>query len=63
MGSPCHEEKRDDYVHCELCSAGYLQMTYNFGIELPEVVEEAVAIDKKNRNIFWQDAIEKEIKK
>ena len=29
----------------------------NFGLKLPKMVKEAAAIDKKNRNILWLDAI------
>ena len=31
-----------------------------FGIEIPDTVEEAKALDSKNGNTFWVDAIEKE---
>ena len=31
-----------------------------FGIEIPDTVEEAKALDRKNGNTFWVDAIEKE---
>jgi hypothetical protein len=34
-----------------------------FGIELPHSVKEAFAIDQKNGNNFWRDAIEKEMSK
>ena len=30
----------------------------NFGLKLSKMVEEVVAINKKNRNTLWQDAIE-----
>jgi hypothetical protein len=40
----------------------YLKRTHKFGIELPKTVKEALAIDKKNDNTFWADAIAKEMK-
>lgn len=33
-----------------------------FGIEIPGTVEQAIALDTRNRNAFWQDAIKKEMK-
>ena len=41
----------------------YWKTTHKFGIELPHSVEEAFAIDKRNGNSFWRDAIEKEMSK
>jgi hypothetical protein len=40
----------------------YLKRTHKFGIELPKTVKEALALDKKNSNTFWADAIAKEMK-
>ncbi len=40
----------------------YLKWTHKFGIELPKTVKEALELDKKNGNIFWADAIAKEMK-
>ncbi len=40
----------------------YLKRTHKFGIELPKTVKEALALDKKNGNTFWADAIAKEMK-
>jgi len=40
----------------------YLKRTHKFGIELPKTVQEALAIDKKNGNTLWADAIAKEMK-
>ncbi len=40
----------------------YLKRTHKFGIELPKTVQEALALDKKNGNTLWADAISKEIK-
>ena len=39
----------------------YWRTTHKFGIELPHSVAEALAIDRKNGNTFWLDAIEKEM--
>ena len=33
-----------------------------FGIDVPGSVEDAMKLDDANRNTFWQDAIEKEMK-
>ena len=40
----------------------YLKKTHKFGIELPKTVEEALALDKKNNNNLWAEAIAKEMK-
>jgi hypothetical protein len=40
----------------------YLKWTHKFGIELPKTVNEALALDRKNGNAFWADAIAKEMK-
>jgi hypothetical protein len=39
----------------------YWKMSHKFGIELPHLVVEAFAIDKRNGNNFWREAIEKEM--
>ena len=39
----------------------YLKRCHNFGIELPKTVEKAYALDAKNNNILWADAISKEM--
>lgn len=38
----------------------YWKRTHKFGVELPKTVEEAYALDKKNGNRLWGDAIDKE---
>lgn len=43
-------------------NARYLKKTHKFGIEVPKSVEDALAIDKRNGNTLWQDAIAKEMK-
>jgi hypothetical protein len=40
----------------------YLIRTHRFGIEVPKAVKEALELDKKNSNTFWDDAIAKEMK-
>jgi len=40
----------------------YLKKTTKFGIELPKTVAEALALDDKNDNSYWADAIAKEMK-
>ena len=39
----------------------YLKRSRRFGIELPKTVEEALALDAKNGNTLWADAISKEM--
>ena len=39
----------------------YIKRTMKFGIEFPKKVQEAMALDKKNVNTMWNDAIAKEI--
>jgi hypothetical protein len=39
----------------------YLKWTHKFGIEVPRTVREAIDLDRKNGNTFWQDAIAKEM--
>ena len=38
-----------------------MKRTHNFGLKLPKTAIEAYAIDKKNGNTLWQDAIQKEM--
>ncbi len=40
----------------------YLKRTHKFGIEVPKPVKEALALDRKNGNTLWADAIAKEMK-
>jgi hypothetical protein len=40
----------------------YLKRTHKIGIKLPKTIKEALALDKKNGNTFWADAIAKEMK-
>lgn len=41
----------------------YWQRTHKYGIRVPKSVDEALQIDKEERNTFWADAIEEEMKK
>ncbi len=43
--------------------ARFLRKMHKFGIDVPCSVAEAYALDKKNRNTLWADAIAKEMKK
>lgn len=40
----------------------YLKRTHKFGIEMPKTVQEALALDRRNGNTLWADAIAKELK-
>jgi hypothetical protein len=40
----------------------YLKRTHKFGIEVPKTVKEALALDHKNGNTFWANAIAKVMK-
>jgi hypothetical protein len=40
----------------------YLKQIHKFGIEVPKTVKEALALDRKNGNTFWADAIAMEMK-
>ena len=43
-------------------NARYLKETHKFGIEVPKSVAQAYALDKKNGNTQWVDAITKDMK-
>ncbi len=40
----------------------YLKRAHKFGIKVPKTVKEALALDRKNGNTLWADAIGKEMK-
>jgi hypothetical protein len=40
----------------------YLKRTHKFGIQSPKTVKEALALDRKNGNTLWADAIAKEMR-
>ena len=44
------------------CSTQYLTRNHKYGIELPKMIKQVVAINRKHRNILLQDAIEQEMK-
>ena len=41
--------------------ASYLNKSHKFVMELPKTVEQALALDAKNGNTLWDDAISKEL--
>jgi hypothetical protein len=41
--------------------AKFLKKTFKFGIEVPNTVREAYALDGKNGDTKWADAIQKEM--
>ena len=40
----------------------YYKRTHKFGIEVLKTVKEALALDRKNGNTLWADAVAKEMK-
>ena len=40
----------------------FLKRTHKFGIDVPKTANEALELDQKNDNNFWDDAIAKEMK-
>ncbi len=59
-----HVLKKRDWIISLVCkrTTRYLKRTHKFGIEVPKTVKEALALDRKNSNILWADAIAKEMK-
>ncbi len=59
-----HVLKKHDRIISLLCkrTTRYLKKTHKFGIEVPKTVKEALALDSKNGNTLWADAIAKEMK-
>ncbi len=55
--------KRDQIISL-VCgrTTRYLKRTHKFGIEIPNTVKEALALDHKNGNTLWVDAIAKEMR-
>lgn len=51
--------KRDTIVSA--VNARVRKVTHKYGIELPSTHEEAMALDKKNGNTYWRDALYKEM--
>ncbi len=58
-----HVLKKRDRVISLVCkrTTRYLKRTHKFGIEVPKTVKEALALDRKNGNTLWADAIAKEV--
>jgi hypothetical protein len=56
--------KKRDWIISLVCkrTTRYLKRTHKFGIEVPKTVKEALALDRKNGNTLWADAIAKEMK-
>ncbi len=59
-----HVLKKHDQIILLVCkrTTRYLKRTHKFGIEGPKTVKEALALDRKNGNTLWANAIEKEMK-
>ena len=56
-------KKRDSIIaQVKRRSARYLKRTHKWGLEVPQSVDDALAIDKRKANTFWADAIAKEMK-
>ena len=55
--------KRDQIISLvHRTTTHYLKRTHKFGIEIPKTVKEALALDHKNGNTLWADAIAKEMR-
>ena len=52
-------KKRDRII--AKVKARYLKKSNNFGVEVPQTVEQAYDLDKKYGNTLWRDAIHKEM--
>jgi hypothetical protein len=52
-------QKRDAIVSA--VNSRVLRTSHKHGIELPTSVTSAIAIDQKNKNMLWQDALKKEM--
>jgi hypothetical protein len=59
-----HVLKKRDQIISLVCkwTTRYLKRTHKFGIEIPKTVKEALALDRKNGNTLWADAIAKEMR-
>eukprot|EP00804_Cyclotella_cryptica_P030525 CCRYP_020633-RA/>CCRYP_020633-RA protein AED:0.28 eAED:0.28 QI:0/0/0/1/0/0/4/0/472 len=56
-------KKRDSIIpQVNRRSAQHLKRTHKWGLEVPRSVDDALAIDIRNGNTFWTDAIAKEMK-
>ncbi len=59
-----HVLRKCDQIISLVCgrTTGYLKRTHKFGIEIPKTDKEALALDCKNGNTLWADAIMKEMR-
>jgi hypothetical protein len=59
-----HVLRKRDHIISLVCgrTTRYLKRTHKFGIEIPKTVKEALALDRKNGNTLWADAIAKEMR-
>ena len=57
-----HTLRRKKYL-LKAVKSRYPRRTHKFGIQVPQSVEEALAIDRATNTTFWFDAIQKEMKK
>jgi hypothetical protein len=59
-----HVLKKHDQIISLVCkwTTRYLKRTHKFGIEIPKTVKEALALDRKNGNTLWADAIAKKMR-
>ncbi len=56
-------KKRDQIISIvHTWTTRYLKRTHKFGIEVPKTAKEALALDCKNGNTLWADAIAKEMR-
>ncbi len=56
-------KKRDSIIaQVKRRSARYLKRTHKWGLEVPQSVDDSLAIDKRNGNTFGADAIAKDMK-
>ena len=52
--------KQNSCQHQKAANLIYLKKSHKFGIELPKTMEQTLALDAKNGNTLWADAIFKE---
>ncbi len=59
-----HVLKKRDRIISLVCkrTTRYLKRTHKFGVEVHETVKKTLALDHKNGNTLWADAIKKEMK-
>ena len=56
-----HTLRRKKYL-LKAVKTRYARRTHKFGIQLPQAVDEALAIDRETNTTYWYDAIQKEMK-